>query len=132
MAASHSSGSSSGGDDEDNWDDWTEEQQATASLFDNSTFPSAQQALDHDKQTHKVDLVLLAATLGELAMKLVAVQEHVLTPSYLGPDFFERIRLINWIRATVRTSGSCTMFDQLKLTSNTSQLETCAWHSCPS
>lgn len=47
------------------WDDWTEEPVAAKSLFDGSTHPSPQQALQHDKQTHGVDLLLLTSTLGE-------------------------------------------------------------------
>ncbi|GAA5976382.1 hypothetical protein JCM11641_005996 [Rhodosporidiobolus odoratus] len=78
---SHSTGSSSStaSEDDQTWDDWHEEQQPAYSLFDQSTqFPSAQEALSFDKHTHGVDIPLLASTL----------------------DFFERIRLINWIRAT--------------------------------
>ncbi|ORY83596.1 S-adenosyl-L-methionine-dependent methyltransferase [Leucosporidium creatinivorum] len=80
MSAADSSSSTSSVSDgqPETWDDWTEEPLAAKSLFDDSTHPSPQAALQHDKQTHGVDLLLLASTL----------------------DFFERIRLINWIRST--------------------------------
>ncbi|GAA5864847.1 hypothetical protein JCM3774_004248 [Rhodotorula dairenensis] len=79
--ASYSSDSDS--DRDETWDDFGadgEDQlvQPAMSLFDQTQFPNAQQALVHDKHVHGVDLPLLAATL----------------------DFFERIRLINWIRQT--------------------------------
>ncbi|SCZ88312.1 BZ3500_MvSof-1268-A1-R1_Chr10-2g02915 [Microbotryum saponariae] len=77
-----SSGSSSTGIDsseEQSWDDWQDEQPALAkSLFSPEQFDSATAALQHDRQHFGVDVPLLASTL----------------------DFFERIRLINWIRAT--------------------------------
>ncbi|KAK4702088.1 type I protein arginine methyltransferase, partial [Phenoliferia sp. Uapishka_3] len=60
------------------WDDWTEEATPAHSLFDEKVFGTPEQALEYDKAVHGVDLALLAATL----------------------DFFERIRLINWIRST--------------------------------
>ncbi|GAA5893921.1 hypothetical protein JCM6882_003128 [Rhodosporidiobolus microsporus] len=85
--------SSSTGSDADNdqtWDDWDEDQQPAVSLFDAQQFPSALVALQHDKDTHGVDLALIAATL----------------------DFFERIRLINWIRATKPDPASLRRLDR--------------------
>ncbi|KWU42882.1 S-adenosyl-L-methionine-dependent methyltransferase [Rhodotorula sp. JG-1b] len=80
QAEGSSSGSES--DRDETWDDFAadgdDEPQPATSLFDGQQFSSAQEALQHDKQVHGVDLPLLAATL----------------------DFFERIRLINWIRQT--------------------------------
>ncbi|TNY22426.1 putative arginine N-methyltransferase 3 [Rhodotorula diobovata] len=70
--------SDSASDGNASFDDWQEEDQPALSLFDNHQLPSARAALEHDRDTHGVDLALLASTL----------------------DFFERIRLINWIRAT--------------------------------
>lgn len=60
-----SASSSSGSEREETWDDWTEEDQSAQSLFDQQSFPSAKLALEHDKQTHGVDLALLATTLGQ-------------------------------------------------------------------
>ncbi|GAA5874422.1 hypothetical protein JCM8547_005395 [Rhodosporidiobolus lusitaniae] len=82
--------SSTGSDEDQTWDDWEEEQQPAFSLFDNKQFPSAQLALQYDKDTHGVDVALIAATL----------------------DFFERIRLINWIRATKPDSASLRRLDR--------------------
>lgn len=68
MSAADSSSSSSSVSDgqAETWDDWTEEPVEAKSLFDDSTHPSPQQALQYDKQTHGVDLLLLASTLGTL------------------------------------------------------------------
>lgn len=93
---SSSSSSSSQGEPE-TWDDWTEEATPARSLFDDSVFPTPELALAHDKQVHGVDLVLLAATLGEQSLTEAKGPANELRPT----DFFERIRLINWIRATV-------------------------------
>nr|CRX79081.1 hypothetical protein ls5930a1_00124 [Leucosporidium scottii] len=92
MSAADSSSSSSSVSDgqPETWDDWTEEPVEAKSLFDDSTHPSPQQALLHDKQTHGVDLLLLASTL----------------------DFFERVRLINWIRATKPDPKSLVRLDR--------------------
>ncbi|GAA5844790.1 hypothetical protein JCM11251_002277 [Rhodosporidiobolus azoricus] len=90
---SYSDASSSTGSEADNdqtWDDWQEDQQPAYSLFDTTQFPSAQAALQHDKDAHNVDLALLAATL----------------------DFFERIRLINWIRVTKPDPASLQRLDR--------------------
>jgi len=65
-----SASSSSGSEQEENWDDWTEEDQSAQSLFDQQSFPNAKLALEHDKQTHGVDLALLATTLGKLSLSL--------------------------------------------------------------
>ncbi|GAA5922674.1 hypothetical protein JCM1841_001099 [Sporobolomyces salmonicolor] len=88
--SAHSSSSSSAASEEETWDDWTEESQQAHSLFDDLDFPNAQLALQHDKDTHGVDLALLASTL----------------------DFFERIRLINWIRATKPDPASLKRLDR--------------------
>ncbi|KAM0790111.1 hypothetical protein ACM66B_005437 [Microbotryomycetes sp. NB124-2] len=74
--SSHSSVSSD--DNDESWDDWHEDPVRAKSLFDDQTFATPEQAIAHDKQVHGFDLQLIACTL----------------------DFFERIRLINWIRAT--------------------------------
>ncbi|KAM0747348.1 S-adenosyl-L-methionine-dependent methyltransferase [Meredithblackwellia eburnea MCA 4105] len=92
---SSSSGSSvSDSEENGNWDDWTEDpsaaQQAQSLFDDDKLFPSALQALEYDKKTHNVDLMLLASTL----------------------DFFERIRLINWIRATKPNPASLARLDR--------------------
>ncbi|GAA5986806.1 hypothetical protein JCM5350_005245 [Sporobolomyces pararoseus] len=89
-AASSSRSSSSAASDEETWDDWTEDAQPAQSLFDQQSFPSAQLAIQHDKETHGVDLALLASTL----------------------DFFERIRLINYIRATKPDPASLRRLDR--------------------
>ncbi|GAA5934247.1 uncharacterized protein JCM15063_004516 [Sporobolomyces koalae] len=86
----HSGSSSSHASDDETWDDWTEEAQPAQSLFDQQSFPSAELALEHDKLTHGVDLALLASTL----------------------DFFERIRLINYIRATHPDPASLRRLDR--------------------
>ncbi|GAA5906701.1 uncharacterized protein JCM6883_004560 [Sporobolomyces salmoneus] len=88
--SSSSRSSSSAASDEETWDDWTEESQPAQSLFDQQSFPSAQLALQHDKETHGVDLPLLAGTL----------------------DFFERIRLINYIRTTKPDPASLRRLDR--------------------
>ena len=62
---SYSSGSSNADPVETSWDDWTEDSAPAASLFSDDVFPSAQLALENDKKVHGVDIVLLAATLGE-------------------------------------------------------------------
>ncbi|GAA6033815.1 hypothetical protein JCM8097_000355 [Rhodosporidiobolus ruineniae] len=82
--------SSGSEDDDQTWDDWEEEGQPAFSLFDGQQFPTAQAALEHDRDAHGVDLPLLAATL----------------------DFFERIRLINWIRATKPEPASLRRLDR--------------------
>ncbi|GAA6019815.1 hypothetical protein JCM11491_000281 [Sporobolomyces phaffii] len=82
--------SSSAASDDETWDDWTEDAQPAQSLFDQQSFPSAQLALEHDKEAHGVDLALLASTL----------------------DFFERIRLINYIRATKPDPASLRRLDR--------------------
>ncbi|KAI5481118.1 protein arginine N-methyltransferase 3 [Pseudohyphozyma bogoriensis] len=78
--SSVSSGSSASDPADQTWDDWTEEAVPTQSLFSTQTFATPLEALKHDKDVYGVDLVLLASTLGKY--------------------FFERIRLINYIRAT--------------------------------
>ncbi|KDE06451.1 hypothetical protein MVLG_03235 [Microbotryum lychnidis-dioicae p1A1 Lamole] len=89
-----SSGSSSIGIDsseEQSWDDWQDEQPTlTKSLFSVEQFDSATSALQHDRQHFGVDVPLLASTL----------------------DFFERIRLINWIRATKPEPSSLKRLDR--------------------
>ncbi|GAA6014374.1 hypothetical protein JCM10207_005440 [Rhodosporidiobolus poonsookiae] len=85
-----SAASSSSASDDQTWDDWEEEQQPATSLFDGQQFNSALAALEHDKHTHGVDIALLAHTL----------------------DFFERIRLINWIRATKPDPASLRRLDR--------------------
>ncbi|SGY26200.1 BQ5605_C018g08709 [Microbotryum silenes-dioicae] len=89
-----SSGSSSTGIDsseEQSWDDWQDEQPTlTKSLFSVEQFDSATSALQHDRQHFGVDVPLLASTL----------------------DFFERIRLINWIRATKPEPSSLKRLDR--------------------
>lgn len=108
MSAADSSSSSSSVSDgqPETWDDWTEEPVAAKSLFDDSTHPSPQAALQHDKETHGVDLLLLASTLGELINFQLCCTTSRSSPRLGWPpskftDFFERIRLINWIRSTV-------------------------------
>ena len=64
-AESYSSDSSNGDPVETSWDDWTEDSAPATALFSADVFPSAQLALAHDKEAHGVDIVLLAATLGE-------------------------------------------------------------------
>ncbi len=66
QAEGSSSGSES--DRDDTWDDFAADgdDQPATSLFDGQQFSSAQEALQHDKQVHGVDLPLLAATLGKL------------------------------------------------------------------
>ena len=102
QAEGSSSGSES--DRDETWDDFAadgdDQPQPATSLFDGQQFSSAQEALQHDKQVHGVDLPLLAATLGELPDP-GSPGLHRLTDLTLGTDFFERIRLINWIRQTV-------------------------------
>lgn len=62
-------------DGEETWDDWTEEPQRAQSLFDDSTHPSPQAALQHDKQQHGVDLALIASTLGQPSHMLTVCTE---------------------------------------------------------
>ncbi|GAA5881257.1 hypothetical protein JCM16303_004866 [Sporobolomyces ruberrimus] len=88
--SSRSASSSSAASDDETWDDWTEDAQPAQSLFDQQSFPSAQLALEHDKETHGVDLALLASTL----------------------DFLERIRLVNYIRATKPDPASLRRLDR--------------------
>ncbi|BGP26295.1 hypothetical protein Rt10032_c10g4330 [Rhodotorula toruloides] len=83
--------SDSGSDSDNTWDDWDEGNQPARSLFEPAAdFPTAWLALDHDRRTHGVDLPLIASTL----------------------DFFERIRLINWIRATNPDPASLRRLDR--------------------
>ncbi|GAA5914385.1 hypothetical protein JCM8208_002831 [Rhodotorula glutinis] len=86
----HSSDSDSASDGNASFDDWQEDDQPARSLFDDSELASARAALEHDRDTHGVDLALLASTL----------------------DFFERIRLINWIRATRPDPASLRRLDR--------------------
>lgn len=68
-AAAYASSGSSESDRDESWDDYSadgdEQQQPATSLFEQKHFPSAQQALQHDRDQHGVDLPLLCATLGE-------------------------------------------------------------------
>ncbi|GAA6022373.1 hypothetical protein JCM8202_000883 [Rhodotorula sphaerocarpa] len=93
-AAAYASSGSSESDRDESWDDYSadgdEQQQPATSLFEQKHFTSAQQALQHDRDQHGVDLPLLCATL----------------------DFFERIRLINWIRATHPEPASLRRLDR--------------------
>lgn len=66
---SFSSASSNGDPIDSSWDDWTEEAAPATSLFDDKLFPSAELALKHDKDTHGVDVILLAATLGQSGLR---------------------------------------------------------------
>ena len=61
------SSSSTGSEDQDNnWDDWVEDSKgfATLSLFENRQFPTAENALSYDKETHGFDLVFVSTKLG--------------------------------------------------------------------
>lgn len=96
-ARSVSSGSESD-DDDQTWDDWHEDPVQARSLFDDSSFASVQGALQHDKEVHGFDLPLIASTLGRCnIVHCLGLCSH----STRFADFFERIRLINWIRSTV-------------------------------
>ncbi|KIY60815.1 arginine N-methyltransferase 3 [Cylindrobasidium torrendii FP15055 ss-10] len=79
FSGSECSSSSSDGEEE-TWDDWVSDsaKQPCQSLFDEESFPSAQEALAHDKSTHSFDL---DAACSKLAL-----------------DNYGRIRLINYIR----------------------------------
>jgi hypothetical protein len=58
--------SSSGEEDDQDYSDWTEEDETpTRSLFDEKSFKTAQEALDHDARVHGVELVPLAQRLSE-------------------------------------------------------------------
>lgn len=81
----HDPASSSSEDDEDEadltWEDWVSDSASKVSaksLFDDSTFPSVEQCMEHDKSKYGVDV------------------NNVV--SNIGLDFHGRIRLINWIR----------------------------------
>ena len=63
--SSASSSSSVSDGQAETWDDWTEDPVAAKSLFDDTTHKSPQLALQHDKDVHGVDLMLLASTLGK-------------------------------------------------------------------
>ena len=110
QAEGSSSGSES--DRDETWDDFAadgdDQPQPATSLFDGQQFSSPQEALQHDKQVHGVDLPLLAATLGALSLLPSRPEVHRLTHLTVGTDFFERIRLINWIRQTVGWPYFCT------------------------
>ncbi|KAL0577118.1 hypothetical protein V5O48_004871 [Marasmius crinis-equi] len=72
-------------DDDQTWEDWVSDSngsQPCKSLFDDKTLQSAEAALDYDKKTHGVDL-------NQVCTKL-------------SLDIHGRIRLINFIRKTVR------------------------------
>ncbi len=83
---SYSSGSSNADPIETSWDDWTEDSAPATSLFSPDVFPSAQAALDNDKNVHGVDVVLLAATLGKLhsAARVGASPGKKLTVAWWG------------------------------------------------
>ncbi|OCH89934.1 S-adenosyl-L-methionine-dependent methyltransferase [Obba rivulosa] len=75
------SSSSQDEDDDQNWDDWVSDsadKRPCKSLFEDKTFPSVSDALNHDKTHHGFDL------------------EAIFTRLSLDP--YQRIRLVNWIR----------------------------------
>ncbi|KAG6809209.1 hypothetical protein H0H93_016016, partial [Arthromyces matolae] len=80
---SDSESSESEDDDDQNWDDWASDSLIRApclSLFDEKTFPSAEEALSYDRVSHGFDL---NATCQKFSL-----------------DFHGRIRLVNYIRKT--------------------------------
>ncbi|KAK4050337.1 hypothetical protein OIO90_005130 [Microbotryomycetes sp. JL221] len=77
-------------DQDESWDDWQEEPVQARSLFDDNLFNTPEQAIEHDKLVHGFDLILIALSL----------------------DFFERIRLINWIRTTKPDPKSLARLDR--------------------
>ncbi|GAA5999244.1 uncharacterized protein JCM10292_001696 [Rhodotorula paludigena] len=87
---SHYSDSDSDSPEDGTFDDWTEDEQPAQCLFSAHVCPSARLALEHDRDHHNVDIALVAHTL----------------------DFFERIRLINWIRATNPDPASLRRLDR--------------------
>ncbi|KAK4050975.1 hypothetical protein OIV83_003104 [Microbotryomycetes sp. JL201] len=104
--SSHSSAFLS--DNDETWDDWHEDPVHAKSLFDDQTFATPAQAIAHDKQVHGFDLALVAASLGR---SFASQRDLVLTVIHLA-DFFERIRLINWIRATKPDPKTLTRLDR--------------------
>lgn len=90
---------SSSGDEDDTWEDWVSdsiEKQPCKSLFDDTTLPSAAEALEHDTKTHGCDLNEVYTKLGALlACVVFAPGLQVFSPAL---DTHQRIRLVNYIR----------------------------------
>jgi protein arginine N-methyltransferase 3 len=83
--APSSAGTSSTSDPDDRCSDWASsfgEARRTKSLFDDEFFPTAEAALEHDREVHDFDLVRFAKA--------------------LGLDIYGRMRLINHVRRQVR------------------------------
>lgn len=84
--------------EDQSWEDWAVEATPCLSLFGPEVYDDAEVCLASDKRLHGVDLVLLVGTLGALIF-FAQLPARLLT--HRLADFFERVRLINWIRATV-------------------------------
>jgi protein arginine N-methyltransferase 3 len=57
--STHDSSEEDLGDDDDNWDDWVSDsltQLPCKSLFDDSTFPSAEEVIQYDQTEHSFNL----------------------------------------------------------------------------
>ena len=76
ISGSESNSSSESEDDnEETWDDWVSDsntQQNCKSLFDEKVFPSANEALEHDKNTHQFDLDDVCKSLCEYTIAIYA------------------------------------------------------------
>jgi len=90
-------------DDDQGWDDWTSDTNAICkSLFDNEVFPSIQEAIAHDRESHNfvLDDVCKALCRLDLFPDQLRVSTYLL--HYTALDFYGRVRLINFIRKNVR------------------------------
>lgn len=66
-----SSSESSQEEEEETWDDWVSDsaKQPCLSLFDATTFPTAEDAIAHDKSAHAFDLSETCTKLGEFIVR---------------------------------------------------------------
>ena len=75
------------------WNDWIESNcnsNSTMCLFDDSVFPSAEQAHEHMKNSHQFDLKLFSIQSRKL--------HHCFNSLLKDLEFYEIIRLVNYIR----------------------------------
>ena len=89
--ASLSGSSSSGVDTDDNCSDWASnfgDALKTKSLFDETVFPTPEEAIQHDKQSHGVDIREIKEKLGLDVYGLMRLVN--LVRKEVGGDHFER------------------------------------------
>jgi hypothetical protein len=99
---------SAGTDDDQGWDDWvsdpTQSQPPSKSLFDEQSFKTVAEALGYDKETHGFDFLTICSSLCQCRHLEHPLTRLLTCPQllYKALDVHQRIRLINFVRKTVR------------------------------